>query len=168
MKNMLIYLVLVLISFHAVAEDNSSAPPPKINNTDTLKLHDLDNSLKHHSGNIISIRQEDVSKVTATKHNEKDGEYTDSVLFVISEINNDVEDLVVKQNLLGAMETEQGKSKMAAHKNNDTKLFKEKCTSYLAELNQGLTKLTDAALTAEVKGARDDTVKICDIIQRWQ
>ena len=108
MKAILFFFALGLFSFQSAAYGNS-IDSPKPNNTDTLKLHDLDNSLKHHSGSIIAIRQELIAKVPVSQQTLKEGEYSDSVLFVLSEINNDVEDLVAKQNLLGSMESKQGK-----------------------------------------------------------
>lgn len=166
MKVILSLFVLGLFSLQSAA-NGSSMDTPKPNNTDTLKLHDLDNSLKHHSGNIVSIKQELIAKAPANQQVTKEAEYSDSVLFTISEINNEVEDLVVKQNLLGAMESEQGKSKISKHKNNDTKDFKAKCGNYLNDLNLSLSKIKNVEITAEIKGARDDMVKICDIVQLW-
>lgn len=167
MKAILAFLILGQIFFQniASAESENSFKP---NNTDTLKLHDLDNSLKHHSGEIISIRQEHLAKTPALQQSTKEDEYADSVLFTISEINNEVEDLVVKQDLLNSMGSEQGKAKVSTHKINDTKNFNEKCGNYLNELNLGIEKIHDVEITAQIKGARDDLVKICEIIQRWQ
>jgi hypothetical protein len=107
MKEILTFLMLGLISFQSVAYGESSKIL-KPNNTDTLKLHDLENSLKHHSGNIISIKQDLLTKIITNPQTTKEGESSDSVLFTISEINNEVEDLVVKQNLLEAMESDKG------------------------------------------------------------
>ena len=166
MKVILTFLMLGLISYHAVAGDNSiNGYKPK--DIGAAKLLDLDNSLKHHSGNIITIRQELITKAPANQQTSKEGEYSDAVLFELSEINNDVEDLIAKQNLLGAMESNQGKNMVVAHKKGDMKSFKEKCGSYLAGLNSNLSKISDGALIFEVKSARDDVVNICDIVKNW-
>jgi hypothetical protein len=89
-------------------------------------------------------------------------------LFDLSEINNDVEDLIAKQNLLGSMESDHGKTIVAAHKKDDTKGFKRTCGSYLDGLNLNISKIVDVALVFEVKSARDDVVKICDIVKNWE
>ena len=167
MKAILSLFVLGLFSMQSTAYANTTNSPIT-NNSDTLKLHDLDNSLKHHSGIIVSIKQELLAKAPANQQITKEEEYSDSVLFTISEINNEVEDLVVKQNLFGAMESEQGKSKVSKHKNNDTKDFKAKCGNYKDELNLSLAKIKNVEITAEIRGARDDLVKICDIVQLWE
>jgi hypothetical protein len=160
-------LVLGLISFQATAGGNSSDDYAS-NGVDATRLYDLKNSLRHHSADIISIRQSLSGKAPVNQQTSKEGEYSDSVLFVLSEIHNDVDDLVVKQNLLGAMESTHGKTRVAEHKKSDTKNFKAKCGNYQAELNLSLGKISDGALAFEVKSARDDVVKICDIVQNWE
>lgn len=52
---------------------------------DTAKLHDLDNSIKHHSGNVIGIRQGLVAQIPTSEQNVKDAELSDYVLSVLSE-----------------------------------------------------------------------------------
>ena len=132
MKIIFAFLVLGLISFHATAGDDSiNGHEPS--NIDTSKLIGLDNSLKHHSGIIATIKQEHNSRTPVNQQTSKEGEYSDAVLFVISEINNEVEDLVVKQNLLGAMQSEQGKDMVVTHRKGDTQSFKTKCGGYLAD-----------------------------------
>jgi len=160
-------LVFLQIAFQANADVNSSSGYAS-NGIDTVRLHDLNNSLNHHSGNIISIRQKLMEKEPVDHQIANDGEYSDTVLFDISEINNDIGDLVAKQNLLGAMESEHGKAMVSEHKKGDTKTFNSKCGNYLAGLNLSLSKIRDGALAFEVKGARDDVVKICGIVHNWE
>ena len=160
------FLIIALFVSQTSAADNLESH--KQGPMETGRLLALDNSLKHHSGSIISLRQHKVDKSEANNQRQKEGEFTDTVLFVLSEINNDVEDLIAKQNLLSSMESDHGKDIVAKHKNGDTKDFKAKCGKYLDGLNVDLVKIDDAALTYEVKSARDDVVKICEIVQNWE
>jgi hypothetical protein len=132
----------------------------------TAKLLDLDNSIKHHSGNITAIRQGLVTQIPTSEQNVKDGEYSDYVLSVLSEISIESETLIEHQSLLGQMESEHDKSAANARIIDGVRLFKGKCGPYLEKINLNLNKIENDALLFEVKNARDDIVKVCDIIQR--
>jgi hypothetical protein len=129
-------------------------------NLDVVKLHDLDNSLKHHSGNIITLKQEPTSE-----QNVNDGEYSNSVLSVLSEISIESENLIENQSLSGEKESAPEKPEVKTRENDGLKLLKGKCGSYLDEINLNLNRITNSAINFEVKNARDDVVKICAIIQ---
>jgi hypothetical protein len=135
---------------------------------DTAKLHDLDNSIKHHSGNIIAIRQGLVAQIPTSEQNVKDAEFSDYVLSVLSEISIESETLIEHQSLLGKMGSEHGKSAANTRIIDGVRLFKKKCESYLEEMNLNLNKIKNDDLLFEAKNARDDVVKICDITQRWE
>jgi hypothetical protein len=153
-----ITLTGLAISVNAAYEDD----------LDTAKLLDLDNSIKHHSGNITAIKQELATQIPTSEQNVKDGEFSDYVLSVLSEISIGSETLIEHQSLLGKMGSEQGKSAANARVINRVRTFKEKCGPYLEEINLNLNKIKSNKLLFEVKDARDDVVKICGIIQRWE
>ena len=133
---------------------------------DTAKLQDLNNSIKHHSGNITAIRHRLVAQIPASEQNVKDEGFSDFVLSVLSEISIESETLIERQSLLGKMESEQGKTAATARVVDEVSIFKKKCAPYLEEINLNLDKIKNNDLLFEVKNARDDVVKICGIIQR--
>jgi hypothetical protein len=135
---------------------------------DSAKLHDLDNSIKHHSGNILAIRQGLLAQIPASEINAKDGEYSDYVLSVLSEISIESETLIEHQSLLGKMGSEHGKTAANAKVVDEVRIFKEKCGPFLDEINLNLNRIKNDELLFEVKNARDDVVKICGIMQRWE
>lgn len=135
---------------------------------DTTKLQDLDNSIRHHSGNITAIRQALVSKIPASDQNVTDEGFSDHVLSVLSEVSIESGALIEHQSLLGKMGSEHGKTAAHARVHDRVKIFKEKCGPYLDEINLHLNKIINDGLLFEVKNARDDVVKICSIIQRWE
>ena len=136
-------------------------------NRDTAKLHDLNNSIKHHSGNITAIRQELVAQIPASEQNAKDEGFSDFVLSVLSEISIESDAIVERQSLLGKMGSEQGKAAATARAIDGVRIFKKKCGPYLEDINLNLDKIKNNGLLFEVKNARDDVVKICGIIQHW-
>ncbi len=133
---------------------------------DSAKLHDLDNSIKHHSGNILAIRQGLQAHIPASEINVKDGEYSDYVLSVLSEISIESETLIEHQSLLGKMGSEHGKTAANAKVVDGIRILKEKCGPFLDEINLNLNRIKNDELLFEVKNARDDVVKICGIMQR--
>lgn len=146
------------IPVHAAYEDD----------IDIAKIQDLDNSIKHHSGNILAIRQGLLAQIPTSEQNVKDGEFSDYILSVLSEISIESETLVEHQSLLGKMGSEHGKSAANARIINGVKVFKGKCGPYLKELNLNLIKIKNDDLLFEVKTARDEVVKICGIVEHWE
>ncbi|MGB8077035.1 MAG: hypothetical protein WCE58_09005 [Gallionella sp.] len=134
----------------------------------SAKLHDLDNSIKHHSGNILAIKQGLLTQAPTNQRNVKDVEYSDDVLSVLSEISIESETLIEHQSLFGKMGSEHGKTSANARVIDDVRILKDKCGPYLDEINLNLNKIKSDDLVFEVKNARDDAVKICGIIQRWE
>ena len=134
-------------------------------NFDTVKIRSLDNSLEHHRGKIITIREELTSKESDNEQSVKDGEYTDAVLSVLTEITFESERLVESQSQSTESGSESANSTVEAPQNEHAKLLKEKCGNYLEELNLNLDKIKNGAIHFEVKNARDDVVKVCDILR---
>ena len=66
------------------------------------------------------------------------------------------------------MGSEHGKSAANARIIGGVRLFKKKYESCLEEVNLNLNKIKSDDLLFEVKNARDEVVKICDITQRWE
>jgi hypothetical protein len=132
------------------------------------QLQDLNNSIKHHSGNILAIRQKLLAQIPASEQNIKDEEFSDYVLSVLSEINIESETLIENQSLLGKMGSEHGKSAANSRITHGVKDFMGKCGPYLKELDLNLIKIINDDIVFEVKNARDDVVKICGIVERQE
>lgn len=146
------------IPVHAAYEDDLAI----------AQLHDLDNSIKHHSGNILAIKEGLLTQTHSNEQNVKDEEFSDYVLSVLSEISIESESLIEHRSLLEKMGSEHGKSAANVRMTHGVKDFKEKCGPYLTELNLNLTKIKNDDLLFEVKTARDDVVKICGIVERLE
>jgi len=95
----------------------------------------------------------------------RDSGYSNSVLSVLSEISIESENLIENQSLSGEKESAPEKPEVKTRENDGLKLLKDKCGSYLDEINLNLNRITNSAINFEVKNARDDVVKICAIIQ---
>lgn len=114
------------------------------------QIQGLDNSIGHHSGNILAIRQKLLARVPASEQNAEDEEFSDDVLSILSEINIDSETLIEHQSLKGKMGSEHGKSAANARMIHGMEDFKRKCGSNLKELNLNLVKIKNDDLVFEV------------------
>lgn len=160
MRSICLFIAITMaglaIPVHAAYEDDLAI----------AQLQDLDNSVRHHSGNILAIRQRLSARIPTGEQNAKDEEFSDYVLSVLSEISINSETLIEHQSLLGKMGSLHGKSAANARIIHGMRDFKRKCGPYLKELDLNLVKIKNDDIVFEAKNARDDVVKICGIVER--